>query len=1216
MSTSIHHSARIRILAFLLLSFFLVISQLPVSSALAQTIPPVPTDSIVDQVVTQQDPIPDATPEASSVVIYSLDPAVIVAGGSDLTVTVTGSGFTPSSIVSWNNTSLVTTFINGNSISADIPSDLIRDPGVISVAVTNTDPAFDSSNPILVNIADIDPQPNEKLSTSSVAFDWLDVPGALSYRLQLSASEDFTSLLLDQETQVSAYPTDTSLEPNLVYYWRTSAWDGTNWSEWSSTWSFTSISPPVAPLLLAPLSGAKTAQPTLSWAAVENGAYYRVQISTSNLFDAPLVDVTLPPGALDHTPASLQDGSYYWRVCAYDEVDVQGAWSETWSFKLDTIPPALPVVLKPADGAVVSTTIPKFVVAAVSGARNYHFQVAAEAEFLTLVAENSSVSAVDGKAAYQLTAAEALPFGKLYWRARAVDAAGNPSAWTAIRTITVNILKTPSNKTKTTNQKPTFTWGAVAGAQQYRLQVSTTTDFNAENGDIVRDKVLSAVTSFTPGGALDYGKYYWRMQVQTSPGWSNWTPVFELTVTSTFPIPPALAGPAMGATISDSTPRLRWLESFNIYSPQLRIHDRLIQVYLPPDYHTSGKSYPVIYVQDGVLMFNDSTSDEYRLDETLESLHQSGQLEGVIAVGIECSDNRWDEYSPWINNNLDIWHAWQASKTEGGEGDQYMDFVVNTVKPVIDQRYRTLPDRENTAIGGGSMGGLISLYGGLKRQDVFSKIVAFSPAVWFAESGGTWLSNNRLVNFINSIQIRQDMQVFLYIGTGEWSERSINIYNSSGQLMTYPRIWIEGARVVAKALKTRGLPSGNIFYIENPGGIHLPFSWAGFFDDALLWFFKDQILPDYVPPQVIPAADGSRIVRYQIQVSRTPDFSKIIQTATAEGETGINANVLPGDGKFYWRVRAFNDLDVPGPWSQPRWFTLDTTPPSPTKLVSPAYDKTINTTTPLLKVKYVDGASRYQLQFSTDVEFNSLLFEKTSMAASLQLTAAKALPFGQVYWRARTLDLLGNVSAWTDAGRMNVNVLNSPSDGTVLTDTTPTMSWSPASGALQYRLQVARSADFLEGSGDVILDELLGAATLRYSPQTPLAYGRYYWRLQVNTAKGWSNWTPVFAFDLSTKPVAPVNLSPINKEVVPSSTPTLTWEEVTDPVVPVTGYLVQISYSSVFSPIKQTGQVTSAAYTTTALANGRYYWRVRAINALGIKGKWSTTGVFKVLAVP
>ena len=1206
-----------------LLVLALITSQIPVHYVVAQSSSPEPTVTVEIFGSRQQDspseafnPIFDSELlEASFLVVESVDPAVIYTGSTDLFITVRGSGFTTSSVIMWQAVTLETTYINENTLSALIPAIQLT-PGEIPLVVLNTTPEVVQSNPYMVTVAEIDPQPNEKLSTSTVTFDWLDVPGALSYRLHLAATEDFASLLLDQETQISAYPTETALEPNLVYYWRTSAWDGITWSEWSPTWSFTSISPPVAPQLLAPLSGAKTAQSTLSWAAVENGAYYRVQISSSTLFDALVEDVTLPPGALAHSATSLPDGFYYWRVCAYDDVDVQGAWSETWSFKLDTVPPALPAVLKPADGALVQTTTPKFVVAAVTGARYYHFQVAAEADFLTILAESSSVSAVNGKAVYQLTTAEALPFGMLYWRARSIDGVGNFSEWTSIRSINVNILKLPTNKTITTNQKPTFTWSAAAGAQQYRLQISRSAEFYADNGDIIRDKTMSTETSFTPGGALAYGKYYWRMQVQTTTGWSNWTPPFAITITSSIPKHPVLSGPMSGALIGDSTPHLRWVEVFTLWAPQLRIHPRQIHVYLPPDYQTSGKSYPVIYLHDGVQMFNTIGNNEYHLDETLETLIQEGKLEGVIAVGIDHSDNRWDEFSPWINRNMDRWFAWNASSTEGGEGDQYLDFVINTVKPEIDKRYRTLPDRENTAIGGGSMGGIISLYAGLKYPQVFSSVIMFSPVLWFAETSGAWLSNNQIINYINSNPVPKNVKFFAYIGTAECEGRLIDVLDAKGRPVTYPRVLLEGVQVLVKTLKARGVPAENIKYIENPGGVHQPYMWGDYFDDALLWLYKDQVLPDYVPPQEPSSATGSKIARYQVQVSSTPEFSSIVQTLTVEGATAVNTDVLPGDGSYYWRVRAVNDLDVPGAYSQPRWFTLDTTPPLPTKLVSPAEGLTINTTTPLLKVQYIDGASRYQLQFSTDADFNTLLFDRVSSAASSQLSAAKALPFGQVYWRARTLDLVGNASAWTDVGRMIVNVLSSPSDGAAVTDTTPTLSWAPASGALQYRLQVARSADFPEGSADIVLDELLGAATLSYSPLTPLEYGRYYWRLQVNTAKGWSNWTPVYAFDLSTKPVAPVNLSPINKEVVATSTPTLTWDEVLDPVVPVTGYLVQISYSSVFSPVTQTAQVTSATYTTTALANGRYYWRVRAINALGVKGKWSTTAVFKVFPSP
>ena len=111
------------------------------------------------------------------------------------------------------------------------------------------------------------------------------------------------------------------------------------------------------------------------------------------------------------------------------------------------------------------------------------------------------------------------------------------------------------------------------------------------------------------------------------------------------------------------------LEQFEITAPQLRIPTRTIQVYLPPDYYTSDKKYPVIYLHDGGLLFNPAQRD-CLYDETLDRLFAEGETEGIIAVGIFSSQNRWDEYSPWINDNM---HDWivpaKAGSTEGGEGE-------------------------------------------------------------------------------------------------------------------------------------------------------------------------------------------------------------------------------------------------------------------------------------------------------------------------------------------------------------------------------------------------------------------------------------------------------------------------------------------------------------------------------------------------------------------
>lgn len=1228
MFIAFHLTGRIRTLLIRLITLVFLVSQFPLLTVNAQTpdtdfqFPA--TDSSLQQ---QETPTPDvevfpqSTPEiasSSSLLIESVEPSEIMAGSADLTLTLFGSGFSIDSIVHWQAVPLVTTFVSEHNLKAVLPAELTRETGDFSIVVSNPAPMAADSNSVPVSVSNVDPLPLKKLTSNAVIFNWLDTPGALSYRLQLSLTDDFAALLLDLETPISAYLTETLLAEHQVYFWRTSAWDGLAWSDWSETWSFYSMSPPVAPQLVAPIDRAKINQAvtTLAWSAVENGDHYRVQISTTDLFETILEDISLGSGVLEHTVTSLPDGRYYWRVCAYDEVAVQGDWSTAWFFKIDTVPPPLPPLLKPLDGALVTTTTPKFKVAAVQGGRFYHFQVAADADFVQLLTENPSVTAVDGSATWKLTTTEALPFGKVYWRARAIDQAGNLSGWTAVRTINVNILRTPAHKSYTFSQKPSFSWSPAAGAQLYRLQISTTSEFDEQNGDITLEKELSSVTSYTPGHALPYNKYYWRVQVQTAAGWSNWTPAFILTITSSVPMTTPLSGPGSGTITGDSTPRLRWVEAFPLYSPQLRIHHRLIHVYLPSDYSTSGKSYPVIYLHDGVQMFNTDGNNEYHLDETLDSLIEQGRLEGVIAVGIDHSDNRWDELSPWINYNMDRWYAWNAKSAEGGEGNQYLDFIINTLKPEIDRRYRTLPDRENTAIGGGSMGGIISLYAGLKYPQVFSKVIMFSPVLWFGEVNGAWLSNNQIINYINQYPVPQNVKFFTYIGTAECYGRRIDVLDAKGRPVTYPQVLLEGAQVLVKTLRARGVPEENLKYIENPGGVHQPYMWGYYFDEALLWLYKDQVLPDYVPSGDPPMATGSMIASYQLQLSRSADFSRVVQTITLPDNTSVDTELLPKDGVYYWRVRAVNDLGIPGPWSQTRWFSLDTVPPAATKLISPADGMLVRTTTPLFQVAYVSGASRYHFQVSSDPDFSTLLYSREALTNSAQLSVSKALPFGQLYWRARTLDQVGNPSAWSAVRSLYINTLKSPADGKPLTDTTPYFSWASAAGALKYRLQVAHSSEFLEDGADVVIDEFIGGSKLGFSPVTPLDYGHYYWRLQVKTSNGWSHWTPVFSFDLSTKPMTPVIVSPVNKEVVTLSTPVLNWEVVTDPVVDITGYLVQISSSKLFTPILQSTQVTEPYYTTSALPDGKYFWRVRAINALGVKGTWSTTGVFIVSATP
>jgi predicted alpha/beta superfamily hydrolase len=175
-----------------------------------------------------------------------------------------------------------------------------------------------------------------------------------------------------------------------------------------------------------------------------------------------------------------------------------------------------------------------------------------------------------------------------------------------------------------------------------------------------------------------------------------------------------------------AAPNVRILaDSFRL--PQLGGRSRRIWLYLPPGYAASKHRYPVLYLHDGQNIFDEATAyaGEWAVDETLNQLKNSGQdPAGCIVVAIDNGgERRLDEYSPWVNERL----------KKGGEGSQYVEFLVRTLKPYIDQHYRTRPDAAHTAILGSSMGGLISLYAGVKYPKVFGRVGAFSPAFWFAK---------------------------------------------------------------------------------------------------------------------------------------------------------------------------------------------------------------------------------------------------------------------------------------------------------------------------------------------------------------------------------------------------------------------------------------------------------------------------------------------------
>jgi predicted alpha/beta superfamily hydrolase len=244
---------------------------------------------------------------------------------------------------------------------------------------------------------------------------------------------------------------------------------------------------------------------------------------------------------------------------------------------------------------------------------------------------------------------------------------------------------------------------------------------------------------------------------------------------------------------------------------------RRIWLYLPPDYATSGMNYPVLYMHDGQNLFDDSTSfaGEWHVDETLNAFFEQGNKVPIV-VGIDNGGiYRIDEYTPWSN-----------PVNGGGQGELYMEFIVQILKPYIDQHYRTLPGRDFTGIMGSSLGGLISHYGALQYQDVFSKAGIFSPSYWFSDS--VW-------SFTRLAGVQDAMRIYLMCGGAE----GLGTINDMTDMQD--------------TLLAVGFHEDEISMTVIPGGQHNETLWSQDFGNAYKWLFASYTndIPEHAKPNII-----------------------------------------------------------------------------------------------------------------------------------------------------------------------------------------------------------------------------------------------------------------------------------------------------------------------------------------------------------------------------
>jgi len=237
-------------------------------------------------------------------------------------------------------------------------------------------------------------------------------------------------------------------------------------------------------------------------------------------------------------------------------------------------------------------------------------------------------------------------------------------------------------------------------------------------------------------------------------------------------------------------------EKFHI--PQLG-RQRRVWIYLPADYTSSAKKYPVIYMHDGQNLFDEYTSGygEWGVDEIMDKMAQKDQC---IIVGVDHGGQyRISEYDPY------------DTKYGKGQGDAYVDFLAKNLKPYIDAHYRTRKDAPHTTVAGSSMGGLISLYALLKYPDIFGNAGVFSPAFWLSPD---------LFAYAEKAKLEKYSRMYFVCGDAESDSM------------------VSDMKKMVDVIRTKGVSEQNTPEVVAKGAKHNEKQWNGDFPVFYSWLVK------------------------------------------------------------------------------------------------------------------------------------------------------------------------------------------------------------------------------------------------------------------------------------------------------------------------------------------------------------------------------------------
>lgn len=245
----------------------------------------------------------------------------------------------------------------------------------------------------------------------------------------------------------------------------------------------------------------------------------------------------------------------------------------------------------------------------------------------------------------------------------------------------------------------------------------------------------------------------------------------------------------------------------DFYSKKLQ-NCRNIRVYLPPSYNSSNKFYPVLYTHDGQNVFNAEESysgKSWRLQYTTDYLIRNDLIEEIIIVAVDnMEEERLSEYA--VENG-----SYRGKKIKA-KGLIYEEFFTEELMPLINNKFRTKKEAQDTALMGSSMGGLATFNIGLRRPELFGKLAVMSPSFWWGKSSPLEKINSYDYNNLNTK---------FWFDTGD----------AEGKFQSFPD------EVIDRLIEIKNKNSLDLFYYLAEGAVHSESAWAARVHCPLLFFF-------------------------------------------------------------------------------------------------------------------------------------------------------------------------------------------------------------------------------------------------------------------------------------------------------------------------------------------------------------------------------------------